>query len=155
MGYDARVMTVDAALLSKAIRTIHPGKLSAEDAETVVALAQMSVDADGQEDADEIKMFFTLGKAVFELAGLTDTPTPTFAVDEDDDERLTTLAKSLSSNEGRELAYAVSHLLSIVDVQIQPEETEFLEKLAEALGLSVERAEELAAQLGEAITPMD
>jgi tellurite resistance protein len=147
-------MTVDAALLTKALRTIHPGKLSAEDAETVVALAQMSVDADGQEDADEIKMFFTLGKGVYELAGLTDTPTPTFA-DDDDENRITTLAKSLATSEARELAYAVANLLTIVDVQIQPEENEFLEKLAEALGLSVDRAEELAAQLGEAITPMD
>ncbi len=148
-------MTVDAALLTKALRTIHPGKLSAADAETVVALAQMSVDSDGQEDADEIKMFFTIGKSVYELAGLTDTPTPTFAVDEDDDARLASLAKSLASNEARELAYAVSHLLTIVDVQIQPEESDFLEHLAESLGISVERTEELAAQLGEAITPMD
>ena len=147
-------MTVDPALLSKALRTIHPGKLSAQDAETVVALAQMSVDADGQEDADEIKMFFTLGKSVFELAGLSDVPTPTF-FDEDDDERLENLAKSLVTREARELAYAVAHLLSIVDVQIQPEEEAFLQHLAEALAITEDRAEELALQTSEAITPMD
>jgi hypothetical protein len=146
-------MTVDAALLTKALHTIHPGTLSAEDAETVVALAQMSVDADGQEDADEIKMFFTIGKAVYALAGLTDTPTPTFF--EDDEDRLETLAKKLVSREARELAYAVAHLLSIVDVQIQPEEDAFLGQLSEALAIGEERAEELAAQLGEAITPQD
>src|SRR6185436_18943032 len=102
-------MTIDVLLLDKALRTIHPGKLSAEDAETVVALAQMSVDADGTEDADEIKMFFTLGKGVYALAGLTDTPTPTFA-DDDDEDRVVTLAKQLSTPEARELAYGVAHL---------------------------------------------
>lgn len=147
-------MTVDAALLTKALRTIHPGTLSPEDAETVVALAQMSVDADGQEDADEIKMFFTIGKSVYELAGLTDTPTPTF-FDDDDEDRLETLAKKLVSREARELAYAVAHLLSIVDVQIAPEESAFLGQLSEALAIDEERAEELAAQLGESITPTE
>lgn len=147
-------MTVDPALLSKALRTIHPGKLSAEDAETVVALAQMSVDADGQEDADEIKMFFTLGKAVYELAGLSDTPTPTF-FDDDDEDRIETLAKKLVSREARELAYGVANLLCVVDVQIQPEEEAFLSQLAEALAIPEDRAVEIAAQLGESITPMD
>lgn len=148
-------MTIDAALLDKALRTIHPGALSPADAETVVALAQMSVDADGAEDADEIKLFFTVGKAVYALAGLKDSPTPTFAADEDDAERVVSLAAQLSSPQARELAYAVAHLLSIVDVQIQPEEDDFLTGLATALQIDEERAEELASQLGAAITPMD
>src|SRR5687767_10017980 len=114
-------MRNDAAQLRAALRTVHPGTLSPADAETIIALAQMSVDADGHEDADEIQMFFALGKAVFELAGLTDTPTPTFA-DEDDEERIQSLATSLQSSESRDLAYAVAHLLSVVDVQIAPEE---------------------------------
>jgi len=148
-------MTIDPALLDKALRTIHPDKLSAEEAETVVALAQMSVDADGAEDADEIKMFFALGKAVYSLAGLTDTPTPTFFDDDEEGNRVTELAGKLASPQAKELAYAVAHLLSIVDVQIQPEESDFLIRLAEACGISEERAEELASQLGAAITPMD
>ena len=141
-----------AAQLRTALQTIHPGKLSTEDAETIVELAQMSVDADGQEDADEIRMFFALGKAVFELAGLRDTPTPTF-MDDDDEHRITTLAGKLSSVQSKELAYAVAHLLTVVDVQIAPEEDDFLQQLREALGVADERADELAADLGSAITP--
>jgi hypothetical protein len=148
-----RAMTIDAAQLRTALKNVHPGALSAEDAETVVALAQMSVDADGQEDADEIRMFFALGKAVYELAGLAETPTPTFAVDEDDDERLHGLANKLSSPASKELAYAVSHLLTVVDVQIAPEEEAFLENLRTALGIDDDRADDLASQLGAAITP--
>jgi uncharacterized tellurite resistance protein B-like protein len=148
-------MTIDAAQLRTALKNVHPGTLSAEDAETVVALAQMSVDADGQEDADEIRMFFALGKAVYELAGMKETPTPTFAVDEDDDERIHGLASKLSSAASKELAYAVSHLLTVVDVQIAPEEEAFLENLRTALGIDDDRADDLAAQLGAAITPAD
>jgi uncharacterized tellurite resistance protein B-like protein len=146
-------MTIDSAQLRTALKNVHPGTLSADDAETVVALAQMSVDADGQEDADEIRMFFELGKAVYELAGLKETPTPTFAVDEDDDERIHGLAAKLSSSASKELAYAVSHLLTVVDVQIAPEEEAFLETLRTALGIDDDRADDLAAQLGAAITP--
>jgi hypothetical protein len=148
-------MTIDAAQLRTALKTVHPATLSAADAETVVALAQMSVDADGQEDAEEIRMFFALGKAVYELAGLTETPTPTFAVDEDDDERIHSLAEKLSSPASRELAYAVSHLLTVVDIQIAPEEEAFLETLRTVLGIDDDRADDLAAQLGAAITPAD
>jgi hypothetical protein len=148
-------MTADPAQLRKALRNVHPGKLSAEDAETIAELAQLSVDADGQEDAEEIQMFFALGKIVYEIAGLTDTPTPTFAVDIDDNERLEELARKLATKEARELAYAVAHVLAIVDIQIAPEENEFLENLRGALGLGDERADELAGQLAEAITPAD
>lgn len=147
-------MTIDAAQLGNALRTIHPGKLSPEDAETVVALAQMSVDADGQEDAEEIRMFFALGKAVYGLAELADTPTPTF-FDDDDDNRLGTLTGQLKTPAAKELAYAVAHLLSIVDVQIQPEEDDFLASLRDALQIGEDRAEELASQLGAAITPLE
>ena len=148
-------MKIDAGRFRDTLRSVHPGTLSADDAETIVALAQMSVDADGQEDADEIAMFFSLGKAVYELAGLTDTPTPTFAVDEDDADRVVSLATKLSSPQSRELAYAVAHVLSIVDVQIAPEEDEFLESLRTALAIGEDRADELAAQMGAAITPAD
>lgn len=146
-------MTLESGQLQSALKSVHPGALSAADAETIVALAQMSVDADGQEDADEIKMFFTIGKAVFHLAGLTDTPTPTFAVDEDDAERIVSLAGQLSSPAARELAYAVAHLLSVVDVEIAPAEDEFLTNLRAALQLGDDRADELASKLSAAITP--
>jgi hypothetical protein len=109
-------MSVDASRLDHLVTVLHPGKLSAADAETIVAISQLAVDADGSEDTAEIRMFFTLGKAVFKHAGLTDTPTPTFAVDEDDDERLRSLAGQLSDSDARELAYAVAHVLTIIDI---------------------------------------
>lgn len=146
-------MNIDASRLESLLKTLHPGKLSAEDAETIVALAQMSVDADGQEDATEIRMFFTLGKAVFTHAGLADAPTPTF-FDEDDD-RLRTLASALSGPQARELAYTIAHLLTVVDVSIAPAEDQFLQELRAALTLETARADELAALAATAITPAE
>jgi hypothetical protein len=148
-------MTIDAAPLRAALRSVHPGTLSVTEAETVVALAQLAVDADGQEDADEIRMFFAIGKAVFELAGIADAPTPTFAVDEDDDVRIASLASQLRTQASRELAYAVAHLLTVVDVEIAPAEDELLSHLRSALQLDDDRADELAAQLSAAITPAE
>ncbi len=148
-------MTIDSGRFRAALQGVHPAKLSAADAETIVALAQMSVDADGQEDADEIRMFFALGKVVYELAGLTETPSPNFDDDTEDGYRIGALASKLSSPASRELAYAVSHLLTVVDIQIAPEEEEFLERLRDALGISDDRADELATQLGQAITPSE
>ena len=146
-------MTVTAEQLQGVLKTVHPDKLSLDDAETILEIAQMAVDADGQEDIDEIKTFAAIGKAVFALAGMADAPTPAFLGDDDDLERIRDLGAKLTSTQARELAYASAHLLAIIDVQIQPEEDDFLEKLRTALGISEDRADELAEKMGEAITP--
>lgn len=146
-------MNIDAGRFHEILKAQHPSPLSPVDAEVIVAIAQLAVDADGQEDADEIKMFFALGKAVFSLAGLDDTSTPTFAADEDDDERLLSLAKQLTAVPSKELAYTVAHLLTISDVAIAPEEDDLLMDLREALAIPAERADELAQAIGAAVTP--
>ena len=43
----------------------------------------------------------------------------------------------------------------MIDVQIAPEEDDFLEQLRTALGISEARADELAAQMSAAITPTE
>lgn len=146
-------MTATAEQFRTVFKTVHPDKLSLDDAETILELAQMAVDSDGQEDIDEIKTFAVIGKAVFELAGMVDAPTPAFLGDDDDLERIRDLGAKLSTTQARELAYAAAHLLAVIDVQIQPEEDEFLEKLRTALGITEDRADQLAEQMGEAITP--
>ena len=146
-------MNIDAGRFREILQAQHPGPLSPLDAETIVAIAQLAVDADGQEDADEIKMFFALGKAVFGLAGMAEATTPTFAVADDDTERLIALAGKLHDVASRELAYTVAHLLTISDVAIAPEEDDLLVELRTALEIAEDRAEELAATIGAAVTP--
>src|SRR5512138_1537557 len=113
-------MHIDEAQLPAVVRALHQGALSVGDAETVVALAQLAVDADGREDPDEIAMFFAFGKSVLALAGVTETPTPTVSGD-DEDERLADLAGQLSTPGARELAYAMAYVLTIADYQAAPE----------------------------------
>ena len=146
-------MNIDAGRFPDILRTQHPGPLSPIDAEVIVAIAQLAVDADGQEDPDEIKLFFALGKVVFGLAGMAEAPTPTFASADDDAERLLTLAKQLTAVSSRELAYSIAHLLTISDIAIAPEEDELLVDLRTALEITEDRAEELARTIGAAITP--
>jgi len=147
------VMALDAAQIGKALRTIHSGTLSADEAEAIAELAQMSVDSDGHEDAEEIQAFYALGKAIYAMAGIQDSPTPTFATDEDEAVRLAAIAGRLTSTGSRELGYGVAHLLSIIDIQIQPEEDAFLTSVRAAFQISDDRADDIATQLGEAITP--
>lgn len=149
-------MTVDAfnaVRLREILTPLHPGAVSPADAEAIIEIVQLVVDSDGREDADEVKAFFALGKAVFEMAGLSSTPTPSFLGFDDDGERLRELAAKLTTNEGRELAFACAHLLSISDVDIAPEEDAFIAALRYSLAITTERGDEIAAQLNSAITP--
>jgi hypothetical protein len=127
--------------------------LPAADAETILGLCQLAVDADGREDPDEIAMFFAFGAALYELAGIAGTPTPTFASDLEDDHRLQELASQLHEPASRELAYAIAYVLTVADVDVAVEESEFIEKLRSALDLDSDRADELASEIAAAITP--
>ena len=146
-------MNIDDGRFRDILKAQHPGPLSPIDAEVIVAIAQLAVDADGQEEAQEIRMFFALGKAVFALAGMAEAPTPTFASGDEDAERLVSLAKKLTAVPSRELAYSVAHLLTISDIAIAPEEDSLLVDLRTALDITEDRAEELATTMGAAITP--
>ena len=146
-------MSSDADRYRDALRPLHPGKLSESDADTILEIAQLVVDADGREDPDEIAMFFAVGKAVYGIAGIADAPTPTFAADEEDDARLVALAGKLATQAGGELAYAVAYLLTVADVELAPAESALVEKLRTALAMTEERAAEVAATISAAITP--
>jgi hypothetical protein len=146
-------MSSDAGRYRDALRPLHPGKLSESDAETILELAQLVVDADGKEDPDEIAMFFAVGKAVYEIAGIADAPTPTFAADEEDDARLKALAGKLGTKASGELAYAVAYLLTVADIELAPAESALVESLRTALAIEEERAAEITATVSAAITP--
>jgi hypothetical protein len=139
--YDGAVSRVDQ--LRAAFGVIHILPLSMEDAEAILELAQLVVDVDGGEDSDEIKLFFAVGKVVFELAEAPDATIPTFASAQDDDERMFELATQLRSKETRELAFCVTRILAEADLEIVSAEETFLNRLRSLLSISKERAEEL------------
>ncbi len=129
--------------LQSAFGIIHILPLSREDADAILELAQLVVDVDGGEDSDEIKLFFAVGKVVYELAEVSDAEIPTFASDQDDDERMFELATQLRSKETRELAFVVTRVLAEADLEIVAVEETFLNRLRSLLSISKERADEL------------
>ena len=146
-------MIVGQGALTELLTSLHSSKLSPVDAETIIELAQLTLDADGREDADELKTYFAVSKSVFGLAGMHDVSPPTFVSDAEDADRMVALAGKLSTPGAKELAFACAHLLSISDVDISPEEGVFVTDLRDALGISVDRADALIEQINTAITP--
>jgi len=136
--------------LRAAFGVIHILPLEREDAEAIVELAQLVVDIDGGEDEDEIKLFFAIGKLLYELADVKDAPVPTFASHEDDDDRLFELASGLKSTESRELAFVVARALAEADLEIVAAEETFISRLRSLLSISKQRAEELDTVLRSA-----
>jgi hypothetical protein len=141
-------MHLEPSTIRNIVRARHPDPLAARDAETILALCQLAVDADGREDPDEIAMFFAFGAALYELAGIAGRPTPT-ASDLEDDQQLRALAAQLTAPASRELAYAIAHVLTVADTA--PEESQFLDQLRTALGLAPDHAAKLAADAATAM----
>jgi tellurite resistance protein len=129
--------------LKNAFGVIHIMPLEREDAETILELAQLVVDIDGTEDKDEIGLFFAVGKVLFELAEVTDASVPTFATDQDDEERMFELATQLKGTPARELAFVVARVLAEADLDIAAVEETFIERLRGILSISKSRADEL------------
>jgi uncharacterized tellurite resistance protein B-like protein len=136
--------------LRAAFGVIHILPLEREDAETIIELAQLVVDIDGNEGNDEIQLFFAVGKLLFELAEVKDAPVPTFASHDDDEDRLFELATQLKSTEARELAFVVARVLAEADLEIVAAEETFIQRLRGLLSISKERAEELDTVLRSA-----
>jgi tellurite resistance protein len=136
--------------LRAAFGVIHILPLERADAETILELAQLVLDADGGEGADEIKLFFDVGKLLFELAEVRDTAVPTFASDQEDEDRMFDLATQLKSTPARELAFVVARVLAEADLEIVPAEDTLITRLRGVLSISSERAQELDTLLRSA-----
>ena len=140
-------MSVDSGRYREVLKRIHPGTLAQDDADTIVELAQLAVDADGQEDAGEVAVFFALGKAVYALAGADETPSPAMSALDEAEERVLELAAKLKAPARREVAYAVVLLMTTADARVVPEEQQFLQLVKRALGVTDDRAAALATTL--------
>jgi tellurite resistance protein len=152
-------MNIDASQFAKIVHAAFAGapdaKLTPAQAELVIAIAQLAVAADRVEDPDEQALFGALADRVYGLANLA-TSAPTLAPVDDGDERielLQTHAAQLRGTPGAALAYCVAYATTIADLDLAPEEGDLLDLLGEALGLTPERADDLAAAVGAAITP--
>jgi hypothetical protein len=94
---------------------------------------------------------------VYKHANVSTSP-PTLAPVEDDEQRIDHLRSHAAQLKGRPsaaLAFAVAYVLVISDMELAPEEGVLLETLREALGLDEDRASDLSALVGAALTPAE
>jgi hypothetical protein len=148
-------MQITSAQFNSIARVLGSDAFTIHDAARIIALARLAVEADEREDIDESDLLETLTGYVTMLAGSPGAP----LADADDGrgdlpDRLARLTAGL---EGRaaELAYIVSYLLTISDLNIDPEEEAFTDQLRVALSISEDRADELVALINTAITPSE
>jgi hypothetical protein len=131
-------------------------KLSAPEAQALVGLARLAIDADRSVDGDELDLYDDLADLICELAA-ADSDEIVEAEDRKprgDDDRVARIADGatkLTTTPVRELGYAVAFLLTIADLAIQPEEDAYLAQLQDSLKISDDRQAEIAASVSEAI----
>lgn len=131
------------------------GTLTPSDAELVVAIAQHAVAADRVEDPDEQALFDQLAAHVYAAAKLATTP-PTLAPLDDEEQRIEQLRTHAAQLQGKgagALAYALAYILTIADLELNPDEMDTVEILREGLGLDQGAADDLVATVSELITP--
>jgi hypothetical protein len=132
--------------------------LSKDEAEAIVSIARLAVDADRHEDEDELKLYDILSGHVCALAGISPDSIQSSEAkkprgDDDRKARMLADADKLKTRGPRELAYAVAYLTAISDLDIQPVESKFLDSLLEALAIDDEREHEIAGAVNDAVVP--
>lgn len=129
-------------------------RISRAEADAIVEIAGLAVDVDQQEDDSEVSLFDALAKYVYELAGVTgrEVEAPVEAVDDDLGKQLRDIAEPLRGKPSGKLAYVVGYLLAVVDMQLAPEESDFMEMLVYALDLDEPTSDALAAEASAIVT---
>ena len=151
-------MNLDAAQYQQIATIVYGGPdggPTPAEAELVVSLCQLAVQADEVEDADEAALFEDIARSVYGHANIDTTP-PEFHPLADRDQRLDLIkstAAQLAGKPSAGLAYALAYILAVSDFDLAPEEGELLEDLADALAIDPDRADELIATATEVITP--
>jgi hypothetical protein len=153
-------MLIDAQQLRAVVQLVfgtdHPALTRAE-AEAIIGIAYLALEADLDEDSDELADFELLKQRISALAVVAPVAVaPISPIPLDDEERashLRELANQLPRKLSRELAFAVAYLLVVADLALQPVESTFLDQLQRALGIDDTAASVLAESAAEAVTP--
>lgn len=145
-------MQFTSAQFDTIVRALGITAFTVHDAARVVALSRLAIASDDREDIDESDLLDTLTGYVSRLAG-----SPGATLDEVDDgrgdmpERLARLGAGLDGGTAG-LAYLMAYLLTIADLNIDPEEEAFLGQLRTALQITDARAGELVAVVNTALS---
>ena len=128
--------------------TVGADRVGEADARAILGICVLVAGADNKSDVDE-------DEVLAEIAGHLGPTLPTVYAGDDLErlEKIREIGAQLSTQGTRELAYTLAYAVSVADLELAPAESEFLADLAVALGISDDRADELAEKCAEAVTP--
>lgn len=161
-----KIMIVDSTRLRIVVRAVLGADriapfLTVDEARVIVAIGYLALEADLDEDSDELATLDAITQQVCELAGIPPSalpPLPVTPVPLDHEERrsrIRQLASRLTRRHTRELAYAIAYIVVISDLQLSPSESDLLDDVQRTLELDDRRAGELATTVAELLTPME
>jgi hypothetical protein len=119
----------------------------------------LTVDVDFDEGSDELDLLQAVNRMLWERAGEPPQPiaiTSPLPLPIDHHERLAMirdLTPHLVSREIQELTYALSYLITLLDLELSPVEDTLLDELRRDLRIDLGRAAELAAMTNALVTP--
>jgi tellurite resistance protein len=150
----SRAMHVHAAAFHAIVKATGVNYLADDEAKAVAGIAQLVAGADDKEDEEETAVLQEIIDHLSAFAGLA-VAIPTVQANDDYErlEKIREVGARLPTAPSRELAYALAYAVSISDMDLAPAESEFLADLAVAIGISDDRADELASIVGQAVTP--
>lgn len=133
--------------------------LAASDVEVIGRIAFLTAGIDFHEEPEENWLLDALNKSLWHMIGEPAKPiVPVSPLPIDREERirwLRELVPQLSTPHARELAYATAYLVVVIDRELAPVESALLIELQHALGITNERAEEIAELASRMLTSLD
>lgn len=143
--------------------TVGQQALAPRDIPAVVELVQLAAAIDLDDELDdepgEHAVLQALTARLCAVAGLPPDAVPRLSrIPTDDEERAARLAAvvpRLTTTGARDLAFALSYLVIVADLELAPVESSLLHQLQRALGLPADRAGEVVAAAAAIVTPED
>lgn len=139
--------------------TVGPQALAPRDIPAVVELVQLAAAIDLDDEPGEQTVLQALTARLCAVAGLPPDAVPRLSrIPTDDEERaarLAALVPRLTTTGARDLAFALSYLVIVADLELGPVESSLLQQLQRTLGIPADRAGEVVAAAAAIVTPDD
>lgn len=148
-------IAVDQQRLRRIVQHVLPGyTLEREEAETVLEFVQLAAGIERADDPMEHSVLLAIAQQIGAMSGFENRdllPAEQMASGDARMNWLRALAVQLRSQGARELAYVLSFLASVADLELTESERNALEELQRALGLDDRRATDLVVFATEVV----
>lgn len=148
-------LAVDQVRLRRIVKHVLPGyALEREEAETVLEFVQLAAGIEHEDDPMEHAVLMAIAQQIGATSGFEPPDMLPFRPMSGAEARmhwLRALAAQLRSQGARELAYVMSFLATVADLELTDDERRSLEELQRALGVDDRRATDLTVTVTEIV----